>query len=197
MPRGTSCTDALRFVFCDSFFKRQVLNIIHLHLSSESLIFEVHLTVKWGNSSTSWKSYLSCPYLPSLWPLQPQITQQLPDSKPKEMALNVCRNNDAPKIWIFVPVTVNCPGGGGGVSSLGGACRRASSHEAEVASAQELRRTVKGWRPAMVKRDVSTNVDWLWRASLFNADILCPVDTTEGKHLRSPSQDYRTSRGHV
>jgi len=37
----------------------------------------------------------------------------------------------------------------------GGACRRASSCEAEVALAEELRRTVSGRRPTMVERDIS------------------------------------------
>jgi len=80
----------------------------------------------------------------------------------------------------------------------GAACRRAFSCEAEVASAQELRRTVSGRRPTVVERDVSRKVEWLWRASIFHAYVLFfPVGTNGGTHLRSPSQDYRTSLGHV
>jgi len=106
MPQGTSCTDNVRFVYCDSSFRHQVLKIIFLHMSSEMLTFEVHLTVKRGNSSTSSKSYLSHPYLPSLCLLKPQSAQQRQDFKPKEMALNVCRSNDAPKSWTLSPATV-------------------------------------------------------------------------------------------
>ena len=147
MPHGTNCTDTLRLVYCDSFFKIQFLNIIRMHLSSESLIFVVHLTVKCGNSPTSWKSYLSSPYIPSLYLLKPQSAQQRPDFRPKEIALNVCRNNDTPKSWILAPVTLNCfwrRRGVGGVVGEWWGCLQTCLCGAELASAQEPRRPVNG-----------------------------------------------------
>jgi hypothetical protein len=59
-----------------------------------------------------------------------------------------------------------------------------------------------GKRPAVVERNISRKVDWTWRADFMatpvagsNSDGFFPVGTPEGASLRSPSQDYRRSRG--
>jgi hypothetical protein len=59
-----------------------------------------------------------------------------------------------------------------------------------------------GKSPAVVERDISSKVDWTWRADCMassvagsNSDDFFPVGTPEGASLRSPSQDYRRSRG--
>jgi positive regulator of sigma E activity len=55
---------------------------------------------------------------------------------------------------------------------------------------------------AKVERDISRKMDWTWRADCMaslvagsNSDGFFPVGIPEGASLRSPSQDYRRSRG--
>jgi hypothetical protein len=83
--------------------------------------------------------------------------------------------------------TINCSAVGRGVSLGRVACRRVFNSEAEVVSAQELRSSVSGRRPAVVQCDVSRKVDWLWRASVFNANVFSCGDNRRNTFTQSLS----------
>jgi hypothetical protein len=83
------------------------------------------------------------------------------------------------------------------------ACRCASSCFAEVVvSARRSSSALWGRCPAVIERDITRKVDLTWRVDCMassvagsNSDGFFPVGTPKGASLRSPSQDYRRSRG--
>jgi len=87
--------------------------------------------------------------------------------------------------------------------STGAAWKRVSSSKADdVGSAQRSSRALQGICLAVVECDISRKVDWTWRAECMassvvgpNSNGLYPVGTPEGALLRSPSKNYRRSRG--
>lgn len=85
--------------------------------------------------------------------------------------------------------------------STGVAWRCACSRETGCFSTTEFQ-CIVGRYSAVVERNISWKVDWSWRTDCVaysvsgsNSDGFLPVRSPEGPRLRSPSQNYRRSRG--